>query len=83
MYKSNLNTEANGLFIASHLGADSLPGLVQDCLNGAKTSAMKVNNISMMADEGGNNAVITRKSRGKGGIKNYENYKKNSTTNQP
>ena len=34
-------SEANDMFITSHLGADSLPGLVQNCLDVATTTPMK------------------------------------------
>lgn len=41
MEKLNNHSEANDMFITSHLGADSLPGLVQDCLKVAQTTPMK------------------------------------------
>ena len=41
MENINLNTEKNDMFITSHLGSDSLPGLVQNCLTVAKTTPMK------------------------------------------
>jgi len=37
----NLNSESNDMFITSHLGSDSLPGIVQNCLNVAKTTPTK------------------------------------------
>lgn len=41
MNKNIINTETNDMLITSHLGANSLPGLVQNCLQVATTTPMK------------------------------------------
>jgi len=41
MLNLNVNTESNDMLITSHLGSDSLPGIVQNCLTVAQTTPMK------------------------------------------
>ncbi len=41
MINTTVNSESNDMLITSHLGADSLPELIQNCLNVASSTPMK------------------------------------------